>query len=193
LGKIRTFIAVDIDEEKLKKEIVDFQRRLLDEGADLKLVTPENIHLTLCFLGEVDEEEVAQKVVESMKQLNFQQFEIQFKGVGAFPSLTHMNVIWIAIRKGAEELEAIAEALKPRLSVIGIHKDSKGFSAHLTVARVRTGRNKHQITRLLSELSEKDFGSMRTESVRLKKSVLTPKGPVYSTIFEVKAGNSVRY
>ncbi len=187
MGKIRTFIAVDIDEEKLKKEIVGFQRRLLDEGADLKLVSPENIHLTLRFLGEVDEEEVVPKVVESMKQLNFQQFEIQFKGVGAFPSLTHMNVIWIAIRKGAEELEAIAEALEPRLSEIGIPKDSKGFSAHLTIARVRTSRNKHQIARLLSELGEKDFGSMRTESVTLKKSVLTPKGPIYSTILEVKA------
>ena len=192
MGKIRTFIAVDLDEERVKREIVDFQRRLLDEGGDLKIVAPENIHLTLRFLGEV-EEDLVQKVIESMKQLNVQQFEIQFKGVGAFPSITRMNVIWIAIRKGAEELEAIAEALEPSLSEIGIPKDSNGFSAHVTVARVRTGRNRGQISRLLSELGEKDFGSMRAESVRLKRSVLTPKGPLYSTIFEVRAGNPVRY
>ena len=190
MEKIRAFIAVDVEGEKLKHELVEFQQRLLSEGADAKLVVPENLHLTLRFLGEI-EEDVIQRIAEGMKALSLEPFEIQFKGVGAFPSITRMNVVWVAIEKGGRELKEIAETLEPCIIDNGIPPDRKGFSPHLTVARIRSGRNKQQVSDLLGELGERDFGSMETESIRLKKSVLTPDGPIYSTLFEVKAGNSV--
>ena len=186
MGKIRTFIAVDVADERLKQQFAEFQKRLLDAGADAKLVTPENMHLTLRFLGEIDED-ILHEVTDAMNLVDFQSFNIRFKGVGAFPSLNRINVVWVGIREGDEELAKIAERLEPKLRAIGIPSDKKGFSPHLTVARVRTGRNKDRIAELISELNEKDFGSMRAESITLKKSVLTPSGPIYSTIFEVKA------
>jgi len=186
LGKIRSFIAVDVDDERLKQQFAEFQKRLLDAGADVKLVAPENIHLTLRFLGEI-EENIVQEVTDAMNHVGLQPFDIQFKGVGAFPSLSRINVVWAGIRKGDKELVEFTKRLEPELRAIGIPPDKKGFSPHLTVARVRTGRNKDQVAELIRELSEKDFGSMRAESIRLKKSVLTPSGPIYSTIFEVKA------
>jgi len=186
LEKVRAFIAVDIEEEKLKQGFVKLQEELLEEGADIKIVSPENIHITLRFLGEL-EENVVQRVVDGLKLLRFQPFDVQFKGVGAFPSLTHMNVIWVGIKKGGDELRNLAEALEPQLRKIGIPPDKKGFSPHVTVARVRTGRNKQQIAKRLAELVEQEFGWMKAESVRLQRSTLTPKGPIYSTIFEVKA------
>lgn len=186
MGKIRSFIAVDVDDDGLKHQFAEFQRRLLDAGADVKLVAPANVHLTLRFLGEI-EESIIQEVTDAMNSVGFQPFDIQFKGVGAFPSLSRINVVWVGIRKGHEELAEIAGRLEPKLRAIGIPSDKKGFSPHLTIARVRTGRNRDRVAELISELSEKDFGSMRAGSVRLKKSVLTPNGPIYFTIFEVKA------
>ena len=186
MGKIRSFIAVDVDDERLKQQFAEFQKMLLDAGADVKLVAPENMHLTLRFLGEIDEG-IVQEVTDAMNLVGFQSFDIRFKGAGAFPSLSRINVVWVGIAAGDEELAKIAERLEPKLRAIGIPSDKKGFSPHLTVARVRTGRNKDRIAELLSELREKDFGSMRAESIMLKKSVLTPNGPIYSTIFEVKA------
>ena len=192
MGKVRTFIAVDLDEDRLKSELRDFQDKLLSIGADVKLVAPVNIHITLRFLGEIEEDAV-QKVIDLMKELTFQPFDLELRGVGAFPSISHMNVIWVAMKKGEEELNRIVETIDPGLQRMGIPKDRKGFNPHITVARVRTGRNKQQTARLLEDLSDKDFGSMRVEQIRLKKSILTPGDPVYSTLFEVKAGNSVRY
>jgi 2'-5' RNA ligase len=192
LGKVRTFIALDLDEDRLKSELRDFQDKLLSIGADVKLVAPVNIHVTLRFLGEIEEDAV-QKVIDLMKEVTFQPFDLELRGVGVFPSISHMNVIWVAMRKGEEELNRIVETIEPGLQRMGIPKDRKGFSPHITVARVRTGRNKQQTARLLEDLSDKDFGSMRVEQIRLKKSILAPGGPVYSTLFEVKAGNSVKY
>lgn len=191
MGKVRTFIAVDLDEERLKSELMDFQDKLLSIGADVKLVAPSNIHVTLRFLGEV-EEDVVQKVIDLLKEVTFRPFDSELRGVGVFPSISHMNVIWVAMKKGEEELNRIVETIEPGLQRIGIPKDRKGFSPHITVARVRTSRNKQQTAKLLEDLSGKDFGSMRVEQIRVKKSILTPGGPVYSTLFEAKAGNSFR-
>jgi len=185
LEKVRAFIAVDLEDEALRQGISDFQQSLIREGADAKLVAPQNLHLTLRFLGEIEEDAV-QRVIDEMRGLSFQPLEIQFKGVGAFPSATRINVVWVAVSRGQDDLREIAEALEPKLRKIGIPSDKKGFSPHLTVARIRSGRNREKITRLLSQLRERDFGAMRSESVRLKRSILTPDGPAYSTIFEVR-------
>ena len=186
MEKVRAFIAVDLEDEALRIQLVEFMQNLLNEGADAKLVAPQNLHLTLRFLGEIEESAV-DRVIDEMRTLSFQPFEVQFKGAGAFPNPTRMNVVWVAVSRGRDDLKRIAEELEPKLRRIGIPPDKKGFSPHLTVARIRSGRNKDKIIRLLNESSEKDFGSMRAESVRLKRSILTPNGPVYSTIFEVKA------
>jgi len=184
--RIRSFIAVDLDDVSIKQKIVSAQKDLEQTGADLKLVEPEIMHLTLRFLGEIPEPTV-QKVREILDGVHFQPFEAQFSGLGAFPNLNRINVVWVGIVHGHEELRGIFEQVEPKLRQIGMAPDNKGFSPHLTIARVKSGRNKGALGEAVSKMKDLTFGSMPVTAVRLKKSTLTPKGPIYTTIHEARA------
>jgi 2'-5' RNA ligase len=186
LDKIRAFIAVDIESEEFRNQILEIHRKIRDIGADIKPVTPENIHLTLRFLGEI-ETTLMEKTIDILKLIEFQPFEIRLKGTGAFPSMRKINVIWIGLERGQEELTRISRSLEAQLRKLGFSQDKKGFNPHITIARLRSGRNKEAVADLLYESKEKSYGSMIVQAIRLKKSVLTPQGPIYSTIFEVKS------
>ncbi len=160
---------------------------LAKTGADLKLVKPQNIHLTVRFLGNISLPMV-DAIHEEMKQVSFAPFEVELRGLGAFPRLSYPRVVWAGIKKGADELVKIFEQLEPRLRGLGFKPDMKGFSPHLTIARVRSGRNKAQLAKLVGELENYDFGAVKAECLRLKKSVLTPRGPIYTTLREVCSG-----
>ncbi len=75
--------------------------------------------------------------------------------------------------------------MEPRLQRLGFRPDKKGFNPHITIARVRTGHNKVELARCIKELAELEFGVLKVDCLKLKKSVLTPKGPIYSTLKEV--------
>jgi 2'-5' RNA ligase len=183
---IRSFIAFDIDSELVLKRLSEVQNMLTSTGADLKLVIPENIHVTMRFLGNISPPMV-NSIHEEMKQISFTPFEIELKGLGAFPSLRYARVVWAGIRKGADELVDVFNQLEPRLKGLGFKPDHKGFSPHLTIARVKTGRHKAELVRCVEDLADYEFGIIKAEYLRLKKSVLTPKGPFYTSLREVRS------
>lgn len=183
--RIRSFIAFDIANERALKRISDVQLELVNVGADLKLVEPKNIHATLRFLGEIPLGMV-DKVYEEMKKVSFAPFEIELKGIGAFPNLNRLKVIWIGITKGATELKNIFDQLEPKIRQLGFLPDTKGFSPHITIARVKSGRNKADLAQKIISMKDFEFGTTPGDCVKLKKSVLTPKGPIYSTLNEVR-------
>ena len=84
--------------------------------------------------------------------------------------------------------DKIFNQLEPRLRGLGFKPDNKGFSPHLTIARVRTGRHRAELIKLVRELEDYDFGAIKAERLRLKKSDLTPRGPIYTTLREVYGG-----
>jgi 2'-5' RNA ligase len=184
---IRSFFAFDITDGEVIRRLEEVQGLLAKTGANLKLVKPQNIHLTIRFLGNTSPL-MLDAVYEEMKHVSFSPFEITLRGLGAFPNLNRPRVVWAGIKKGADELVKIFEQLEPRLRKLGFKPDKKGFSPHLTIARVRTGRNKIQLTTTIRELEDYDFGFVKAECLRLKKSVLTPRGPIYSILREVCGG-----
>jgi len=184
--KVRSFIAVDVTDSVILKKITDCQTELTRTGADLKPVEPENIHATLRFLGEV-QVPLLDQVKSELAQVAFQSFQVEVRGVGAFPNPRRPNVVWVGIAKGGEELQGIFSRLEPRLRGLGFAADRKGFSPHITIGRVKSGRNREALYSGIMGMSDVEFGSMTVESIRLKKSTLTPKGPIYSTIYEQKA------
>ena len=188
-GTIRTFLAFDIDDQKILHKIGHVQRMLANTGADLKLVNSQNIHLTIRFLGDIHPPMVDQ-IFEEMKQVTFSPFKIELDGVGAFPKPAYPRVVWAGIRDGAKELKNVFEQLEPRLRGLGFQPDNKGFSPHLTIARVRSGRNKAKLAELIHELMDYEFGTITAGSLKLKKSDLTPRGPIYSNLREVKGQKS---
>ena len=183
---IRSFIAFDIDSEQVLNRLTEAQKTILKIGADLKIVEPQNIHITLRFLGDVTPSMI-DKIDKEMQRIVFKPFDVEIKGVGAFPNLKYARVIWAGIQGGGEELSGIFAQLEPRLLSLGFAPDSKGFNPHLTIARVRSGRNKAELAKCVDEMSAFEFGRIRADCLKLKRSVLTPRGPIYSTLKEAKA------
>lgn len=180
---IRSFLAFDIENETVMNRLAAAQQLLVKTGADLKLVKLRNIHVTIRFLGNITPATV-DKIFEEMKQVKFFPFNVQIKGLGAFPNSNYPRVIWAGIATGVEQLKSVFNQLETRLRGLGFTPDSRGFSPHLTIARVRSGRNRAQLTKFFAENADYDFGAINAKCLRLKKSELTPRGPVYSTLKE---------
>lgn len=181
---IRSFIAFDMDNELVLKKIADTQSLLNEAGADLKLVDPKNIHITIRFLGNITQSAV-EKIYEEMKKVQFTTFEVKIQGIGAFPNTRYPRVLWAGITEGVNQLRSIFAQLEPCLHSLGFAPDPKGFSPHLTIARVKSGRNKVELARFVNENAHCEFGTIRAACLRLKRSDLTPRGPIYSTLKEV--------
>jgi RNA 2',3'-cyclic 3'-phosphodiesterase len=179
--QIRSFIAFDMKNDNVLNRLAATQKMLIQTNADLKLVEPKNIHITLRFLGAI-KPEMIDKVYAVMKNVKFSPFNIQISGLGVFPTLNYPRVVWAGITDGAEQLKNIFEQLEPQIHELGFSPDPNGFSPHLTIARVRSGANKQRLVDLVTKQANYDFGNIRGDCLRLKKSQLSPKGPTYSTL-----------
>jgi len=180
---VRSFLAFDLENETVQKRLAAVQSPLVQTGADLKLVEPQNIHMTIRFLGDITPTMV-ERVFEEMQKVQFAPFDVRISGLGVFPDLRYPRVVWTGITEGADQLKNIFSQLEPRLRGLGFTPDSKGFSPHLTIARVKSGKNKAQLSEFVTKNASYDFGTLKAECLRLKKSDLTPKGPIYSTLKE---------
>jgi 2'-5' RNA ligase len=181
---IRSFLAFDIENAEVIERMEAAQGLLVQTSADLRLVQPRNIHLTIRFLGYMPPQ-LVEKIFDEMKKVQFTPFEVRISGVGAFPDLRYPRVVWAGITSGAEQLKDVFNQLEPRLQGLGFTPDPKGFSPHLTIARVRSGRNKQQLAELVAKNADYNFGTVKAQCLRLKRSILSPKGPTYSTLKEV--------
>jgi RNA 2',3'-cyclic 3'-phosphodiesterase len=181
---IRAFLAFDIENTTILERLNAAQQLLVQTGADLKQVQAQNIHITIRFLGEISPSMV-NKVFKAMQEVNFKPFTIKFCGLGVFPSLSYPRVVWIGITDGAQELKSIFDQIEPQMRNLGFAADSQPFSPHLTIARVKSSRNKAQLVELVAKRENYDFGAIKAECFKLKRSHLSPRGPTYSTLKEV--------
>ncbi len=179
--RIRAFISVDIEPTQ---ELVRLLGELRHLGTDLKIVKPELLHLTLKFLGDTEEDLVGE-ICSRMGRISEETtpFSIRLTGLGAFPSVSNIRVVWIGVHDG-QLLTVIAEHLDIALGGIGFERDQKGFKPHLTIARTRSSRDIGPLQEMINEKAATQYGSYRVDRIRLKKSVLGPGGPTYHTIGE---------
>ncbi len=181
---IRCFVSVDVEDSSMLQVIQNLQRRIEETENIIKTVEVENLHLTLRFLGELPQPAV-KRIMDGLNSLSFKPFRIEFKGLGVFPSLSYVRVVWVGVGEGVDKLEDLHNQVNGILKRLGFGVEE--FSPHLTIARVKAIRNKPGLVKLLDEYRDVSFGYMDVASVRVKKSTLTSKGPIYSTIMEVKA------
>ena len=182
--RIRSFIAFDLESQEVLTKLTYVQKLLVETGADLRPVAPQNIHATIRFLGDISPAMV-DKIYESLKNVKFTPFTIQIKGMGVFPNLNYPRVVWAAMTEGTEQLKSIFSQLEPQIRALGFAADQYGFSPHLTIARVRSAKNKQNLAEFITKKADYEFGTIRAECLRLKRSQLSPKGPTYSTLTEV--------
>ena len=178
---MRVFVAIEISKEEILKKIQTFQKNV---GIDAKPTKIDQIHFTLEFLGEIDQVKYDQ-VKDVMEEISFSSFDISLKGVGVFPNLKNPRVIWIGIdENGAEKLISIANEVGIKLKALGFEKEKK-FKPHLTVFRVKKKIN--DISSIMKEYETVEFGVQTISKIKVKRSVLSPKGPEYSDLLEVNA------
>jgi 2'-5' RNA ligase len=181
--QIRSFIAFDMENESVLNRLAAAQKFLVETGADLRPVAPQNIHITTRFLGDISPSMV-DKIYEAMKNVKFTPFDIKLCGLGVFPSLNYPRVVWAGMTDGVEQLKSIFSQLEPQIRALGFAADAYGFSPHLTIARVRSGVNKQRLAELVTKKADYEFGIIKADCLRLKRSQLSPKGPTYSTLRE---------
>ena len=178
---IRSFIAFEIDNASVLERISTIQKLLSELNVDVRLVKPENIHITLRFLGNIKINTI-KDIFEFMKNVQFTPFDVNIDGIGVFPNLRYPRVIWAGITQGTNQLSSISMQLNKQLRTKGFISDSRSFSPHITFARIKSGKNKSEISKYINEYINFKFGIVRAECLVLKKSELTPKGAIYSTI-----------
>ena len=178
---MRTFVAIEISNNDVKKSIKHFQSNL---KINAKPVNLEQLHFTLQFLGEVSEEQV-QNIMKSLKTIKFSEFVVNLKGIGAFPKPKFPRVIWIGTdEEGGRNLIELAKKVEIVLKPLGLVSD-KPFKPHITIFRIK--KKIGDITEELNEQKIMDFGIQEISSIKLKKSELTSQGPIYSDLEEVSA------
>ncbi len=180
---LRAFISVDLP---AMPAVVALAADLREASESLKVVDAEHLHLTLKFLGDTEEglvPEIMRAIAAACEGTNA--FAVRAKGTGAFPSLSHMNVLWVGI-EGAEPLARIAGRLDGGLQAFGFPPETRPWTAHVTLARVRGGRGLDAARKVLQDHSTEAFAEVRVDEVRLKKSLLGPAGPKYTTVGAVR-------
>ncbi|AFK21773.1 RNA 2',3'-cyclic phosphodiesterase [Pyrococcus sp. ST04] len=177
---VRAFIAIDVSEE-VRDAIVRAQDFIGTKEARIKFVERENLHITLKFLGEISQEQIEEikKILEKIAR-KYRKHEVRVKGIGVFPNPNYVRVIWAGVEND-ETIKAMAKEIDEALAKLGFKRE-KDFVAHVTLGRVKFVRDKLGLAMKLKELANEEFGSFKVEAIELKKSTLTPKGPIYETL-----------
>lgn len=178
---MRVFVAVDIPED-VKDSISQLYAEL--SGLEARIVERKELHITMNFIGEVNDKKI-DDISEAISSVKEKRFEVSVEGLGAFTP-QQMRTIYVGITKGAEELVRIQKQLSDALSEIGIEPEEREFVPHITIARTNSARNKFELMNFLKDNGGRSFGTFTVQGISLKKSDLTQKGPIYTTIYENK-------
>ncbi|HQN75640.1 MAG TPA: RNA 2',3'-cyclic phosphodiesterase [Methanomassiliicoccales archaeon] len=182
MTSLRAFVAVEVECAPTLQEAL---AELKAYGKALKPVSPANVHITLKFLGEIYERTVPdiEKVMRTAVQ-GVPPFDLHLVDVGVFPNERNPRVVWVGL-DSTEPLTKMAAALEEGCEPLGFPRERRPFSPHLTLARVREGF-RPDVSEFLRKHQGQDLGSFKVERIKLKKSVLTPAGPIYSDVLAVE-------
>ena len=164
-----------------REQIKDIQSRFAD--FPLKFVDPEIVHITLKFLGDVEESKIP-SLAAALDSMMCEPFEARIEGVGVFPKPSNPKVLWLG---GTGNFKTLHDEVEALLEPFKFEKDDRKFTAHATLARVKFLKKdqKKTFVAILKELKDLNLGSMRVNRIMLKKSTLTPEGPIYETLHTV--------
>ncbi len=181
---MRCFIAVPLDNE-LRKNVKKIQKKFKILENSLKFVKSENLHITVKFLGNVNKtqiEQIKQNVRVALK--NREPFQMEICGIGVFPSINYVRVIWLGVENGREELIKLMKNVDEKFERLGFKRE-KNYVPHLTLARVKNVRvnEKEKLKKLIEELKNVRIGCMKVSTLVLYRSELLPSGPVYTELF----------
>jgi 2'-5' RNA ligase len=177
--EMRAFIAIPF-RPKLCSRVEVLQKALKRADADVRWVKPENLHVTLQFLGDIPEgvhPDLSHRLRSAIS--HFEPFQISFEGVGKFPQRGDPRVIWVGCQGDLSCLQGAAERVQQCSAFLNISEKRKVFSPHLTIGRVKSARNQNALLGIMKKKAGEVIGSVRVDRIFLYQSILTPDGPLY--------------
>jgi 2'-5' RNA ligase len=187
MALLRSFIATDIPpsiQKSIQKQVDDLRNAI--GNSSIRWVPVRNIHITLKFLGEVSSAQVDNltKIIHTEADCH-PAFDLRTSGLGSFPSSKRARVLFIGIQAPAA-LEALQREIESACAKVGYRSESRPFSPHLTIGRIRRGISSTERTKIHKTLDETEIdslGTARVDSIHLFKSELKPSGAVYTKLF----------
>ena len=185
---IRTFIALELPRE-VKGLLQEVQQALKRLKIRARWVRPENIHLTLKFLGDVNPDAV-DGIGDAMIRAadGIPSLVLSVKGIGVFPGTKRPRVIWVGLEGDTRSLFALQDHMEEKLAEVGFPKDKRSFKAHLTLGRIKQAANPAVIHRMMNQYAGLSSEEFTCRQVILFKSDLKPSGAVYSKLKQVNFG-----
>ena len=187
--KIRTFVAVETS-PAVRGRAAELIDELRGAGAEVKWVEPQNLHVTLKFLGDVESGAIHQ-VCQAVEQAvaDAAPFEFEVRGAGAFPDTRRPRTVWLGIGQGGHQIIALNERIEPPLKKLGFPKEARRFQPHLTIGRIRRGGpGVAELGKLIAEHEDLEIGRTHVGEAIVFSSQLGRSGPTYEALAHAPLG-----
>lgn len=179
---IRSFLAIEFP-DSLKEIVAGYIKDLKQVPSKIRWVSPSQVHLTLKFFGSVSQEQV-EKILQALSPvlMEYPQFHLCLKGIGAFPNLFRPRVIWAGLGGEIEILQEVYLAVEQALTLLGIPKEDRPLHPHLTLGRNKLKELNDPLYHLLTQWAKGESESFVVKEITLFRSDLKPTGPVYTKL-----------
>ena len=190
MEQIRSFIAIELPAE-LKLELVQLEAQLKSGGQfGVKWVNPDGIHLTMKFLGNVAVDRV-EGITRAMEEAarGISPFQLRVKELGVFPNFKRVQVAWVGLSGEVDKLAQLHKRIESNLTPLGFPPESRPFTPHLTLARLRAQTsldNRQRFGQLIANTTFEAAHTIEVDAINLMKSQLTREGAIYSQINSIR-------
>ena len=179
---MRAFIAIEIP-HSLQEKMGSLQKELKKSGADVRWTKPEGVHLTLKFLGEINQEKVKKLIAKLKDDIpSFDPLKICLKGLGGFPNLNRPRVLWLGVEPAGQGLKQLQKEIEKSLQPLGFPQEGRDFKPHLTLGRVKSFQGQTALIRMVKDKENIELGEFTTDCYYLFQSILKPSGAEYHKI-----------
>lgn len=187
MARVRTFLGIDLGEE-IRDRLVALQEELAEAAPDVKWVEPENLHVTLLFLGEVAQRETLDICRAAQKAImDVPAFVISVEGTGCFPNLRRPRTLWVGIGKGSDEIKEVHDAIEtPLLEMGNYRRETRGYTPHVTLGRVKGDSPSDVLVKALAKHKTWSAGETIVKAVNVMSSELRSDGPIYTVLGKAK-------
>jgi RNA 2',3'-cyclic 3'-phosphodiesterase len=189
MSRIRTFLAIELEPE-VRERLIGLQEKLAQSIPDVKWVEPENLHLTLLFLGNVDERElpaVCRAAQDAVSELPA--FALTIESASCFPNARRPRVLWAGIGSGVQEVVAVHDALETALLELGCYRrEERQYTPHITLGRVKSEHPSDRLGQALQKYLAWKGGESRVDEVHVMSSQPSPHGPEYTVVGRARLG-----
>ncbi|MBA2225459.1 MAG: RNA 2',3'-cyclic phosphodiesterase [Thermogemmata sp.] len=189
MARTRTFIAVEVS-AGVRHNAQVLQQTLAQVTPTIKWTHPDTLHLTLLFLGDVEDRNLPE-VCEHVQAVThtFAPFSLHVAGLGAFPDWHHPKILWAGVRQGSEQLRTLHEGIAQRLIPAGLYRpEGRPFTPHLTLGRIPSHATHLSLRRALDKRTDWEAGQTWVDQVIVFASTLERHGPIHTPLFRCPLG-----